>query len=59
MPIIWQTVPVLYITTKIVEPVYIVYSGLEYLVRTSAGIVTNVAAKASPVNCTLDFAVAT
>ena len=55
--IIWQTIPILYIATKIVELFYIVYSALEYLARTSARIVVDVATELSPINYVLDFAV--
>ncbi|KAJ5958649.1 uncharacterized protein N7479_005799 [Penicillium vulpinum] len=41
------------------EPLDIVNSCLKYLARPSAGIVVDVGTKASPVNCALDFAVAT
>ncbi|KAJ5782000.1 uncharacterized protein N7518_010483 [Penicillium psychrosexuale] len=41
------------------EPLDIVNSCLKYLARPSARIVIDVATKTSPVNCALDFAVAT
>ncbi|KAJ5976830.1 hypothetical protein N7501_000172 [Penicillium viridicatum] len=41
------------------EPLDIVNSCLKYLARPSAGIVVDVATKAGPINCALDFAVAT
>jgi deoxyxylulose-5-phosphate synthase len=52
-------VPFLLAATKIVEPLYIIYPGFEYMTRSFASVVVDVAAKASPVYSTLDVAVAT
>jgi hypothetical protein len=48
--------PVLHIATHIAEPFDIVDSSFKYLAQASTGIVADVVAEASPVNCGFDFA---
>lgn len=50
--------PSVLVATKIVEPLYIIYPGFKNVAWSFASTVADSAAEASPVYCTLEFAVA-